>query len=39
MECGNEFCPYNEGYCNNDEEVYLECEEQFWTADGGDYKN
>lgn len=33
-ECGNGFCEYQyNGWCNADEEVYLECEEQFWTAD------
>lgn len=37
MECNNGLCPYNyDGYCNNDEDAYYECEDQFWTADGED---
>lgn len=34
MECSNGLCLYNyDGYCTNDEDVYYECEDQFWTAD------
>lgn len=34
MECSNRLCPYNyDGYCNNDEDEYYECEDQFWTTD------
>ena len=37
MECSNELCSYNyDGYCQNNEDEYLECEEQFYTADSED---
>lgn len=37
MECSNELCSYNyDGYCYNNEDEYLECEEQFYTVDSED---
>lgn len=30
MECSNQWCSYNyNGYCNNDEDEYYECEDQL----------
>lgn len=39
-ECSNRLCSYNrKGYCYNDDEIYYECEDQFWTADDYDYED
>ena len=37
-QCDNDLCPYNDqdGYCE-DENLYYECEDQFCTADKGEY--